>query len=346
MAVREYKTSEIASLTGGELIGDGDIVINSLSSIELSQKGQITFAGQQKYFDMLSSCDASAVIVPRKIDGLEKTQIVVSNVDQALISVLGAFEPYREKKKGIHGSAVISSSAKIGKDVYIGPFVFIDDDVVIGDDTVIEAGSVVNYESSIGSNCRIDANVSVYHKCSIGNNCVIQSNTTIGSVGFGYRAVNNMPQLIPHYGGVEIADFVEIGANCCVDRAKFGNTTIGLGTKIDNLVQIAHNCKIGRCCMIAGQTGIAGSSEIGDGALIGGQVGIVDHVKIASGVTMTARSLARGNIKDPIAVFGDPARELKEGMKISAEVGRISKTVKKIKELEKKVANLEKANDN
>lgn len=333
-------------MLGGELYGDGAKAIKALNSIALAGDGDITFAGDKKYFSRLKDCKASAVIIPERVEEISMPQIVVGSVDDAIIVVLGALAPQRPVKSGIHKTAFVSESAKIGKNVYIGAFTFIDDGVSIGDNTVVENNSSIGYNSVVGASCRIDANVSIYHDCRIGNSCVVQSGSVIGAVGFGYRPVNNMPQLIPHYGGVVIEDFVEIGANTCIDRAKFGDTVIGFGTKIDNLVQIAHNCKIGKCCLITGGCALAGSAEIGDGVIMGGQSGVADHVKIASGVIFAAKAVAASNIEKPMTVYGFPAREASKAVKVAAEVNRLPRTVNRLKELEKRVANIEKADNN
>ncbi len=346
MSTKSYTASELAAIVDAQLEGSGDVVLSAVSSIELAKAGQLTFAESDEYVRRLTDCNASAVIVPRKIDGISMTQLIVPDVNEALIAVLGAFAPLREVVPELHKTAFVSDKANIGNGVSIGAFVFIDDDVTIGDNTVIDCGAVIKYGSKIGNNCRIDANVTIYHGCRIGNNCVIQAATVIGAVGFGYRNVNNMPQLIPHHGGVVIEDFVEIGANSCVDRAKFGDTVVGMGTKIDNLVQIAHNCKIGKCCIIVGQSGIGGSTELGNWVIIGGQTAVVEHRKIGDGVRVAAKSIVTTDIDAGSTVYGNPARDAKKVMRVAVETNRLPETAKRIKELEKKVANLEKANDN
>lgn len=346
MHTNTFTTARIAEIIGASLIGKADKKLSYLRSIELADDNSLTFAGEDKYISKLNGCKAGAVIVPREIEGLDIAQLVVSNVDEALISALEAFTPKIEFEEGVHKSAFVSDKAKVGKGTYIGAFCFIDDDVVIGDNTYIDSGVIIKAGSSIGSFCRIDANVVVYHGCKIGNNCVIQASTVIGSIGFGYRPVNNMPKLIPHNGGVVIEDFVEIGANCCIDRAKFGNTVIGMASKIDNLVQIAHNCKIGKCCLLAAQTGIAGSTTLGNGVIMGGQAGAVDHINISDGVTVAARCVISGKTEPGSVMFGFPSREYHKSMRVAAQVNKLPETIKRFKELEKRVANLEKTDDN
>lgn len=185
----------------------------------------------------------------------------------------------------------------------------------------------------------------IYDNCTIGNYCVLQANATIGAVGFGYRAVDNMPRLIPHLGGVILEDFVEVGANSTIDRAKFGNTVIGIGTKIDNLVMIAHNCVIGKCCLIAAQCGIAGSTVIGDGVMMGGQVGVIDHVVVGDGIILAARALVAGHASNGSVLWGYPAREMKKAQKIIAYTNRLPKLADTVKQLTKKVEKLEAAKD-
>lgn len=345
MNAKSYTVKQLAQAVGGEIAGDENIVITAVNSIELARKGHLTFAGSSEYIAKLADCKADAVLVSGRLEAAI-TQIIVKNVDEALIDILGMFAPQHKPQPGIHPSAFVSPTAVIGGGVSIGAFVFIDDNVKIGDNTVIDAGTVIKRDSVIGSSCRIDGNVTIYHGCRIGNQCVIQAGTAVGSVGFGYRKVNNMPQLIPHWGGVVIEDFVEIGANCCIDRAKFGDTVIGMGTKMDNLVQIAHNCRIGKCCLFAAGVGIAGSAVIGNGVIIGGHSGVVEHVTVGDGTMIASKTVVTSSLKPGSAVYGMPARDIKKMMRVQAETNRLPETVKRIKDLEKKVANLEKADNN
>jgi len=211
---------------------------------------------------------------------------------------------------------------------------------------VIASGCRIGENSKLGKSCRLDSNVVVYHNCIIGNNVVIQANSTIGSVGFGYSRIDGSFKLIPHNGGVVIEDFVEIGANCCVDRAKFGNTIIGAGTKIDNLVQIAHNVVIGKCCLIAGQVGISGSCKLGDGVVLAGQVGLVDNIKIGDGAMVGAQSGVAHNVAAGQQMLGSPAIEGKESLRIFGSIRRLPKLAEQLKQLSKRIEKLEAAKDN
>jgi UDP-3-O-[3-hydroxymyristoyl] glucosamine N-acyltransferase len=192
----------------------------------------------------------------------------------------------------------------------------------------------------------LDSNVVIYHNCCIGNNVIIQANTTIGSTGFGYTFISGAHQLIPHNGGVVIEDFVEIGANCCIDRAKFRNTIIGAGTKIDNLVQIAHNVVVGRCCLIVAQVGIAGSCRLGDGVVLGGQVGLADNIEIGDGTQVAARSGVVGSIPAGQRVGGVPATDIREALRIAGLTRRLPKFAEQLKQLAKRMEELEAAKDN
>jgi UDP-3-O-[3-hydroxymyristoyl] glucosamine N-acyltransferase len=224
--------------------------------------------------------------------------------------------------------------------------VLIDKGVTIGDNTVIEAGCKIGENARIGNNCRLDKNIVVYHNCTIGNNVLIQANTTIGSIGFGYYFVNGKHELIPHNGTVVIEDFVDIGANVCIDRAKFGSTLVAAGTKMDNLVQIAHNVKIGKCCLIAAQVGIAGSSIIGDGAVFGGQAGIADNINVGTKAMIGAKTGVLSDIKPSQKVFGTPAKNFRDFVRDWKTLENISKTKKKIDDLLKRIERLEAAENN
>jgi len=229
--------------------------------------------------------------------------------------------------------------------VSVGAGVVIDDGVEIGKNSVIGSGCKIGENSKLGKNCRLDSNVVIYHNCRLGNNVVIQANSTVGSTGFGYSFIDGAHRLIPHNGGVVIEDFVEIGANCCIDRAKFGNTIIGAGTKIDNLVQIAHNVVIGRCCLIAAQVGISGSCKLGDGVVLGGQVGLADNIKIGDGAMIGAQSGLSHSIAAGQQLMGSPALEKRESFRIFGLWRRLPKMAELLKQLHKRVEKLEAAED-
>jgi len=235
---------------------------------------------------------------------------------------------------------------KIAKGVSVGAGVVIDDGVEIGENTVISSGCKIGENTKVGGDCRFDSNVVVYHNCRIGNNVIIQANSTIGSTGFGYSFIDGAHKLIPHNGRVVIEDFVEIGANCCVDRAKFGETVIGAGTKMDNLVQIGHNVVIGKCCLIAGLVGISGSCRIGDGVVLAGQVGMADHVEIGDGAAVGAQSGVSSNVGAGEKVVGSPAIELREGLRVMGLTVRLPKLAKQLRQLSARMKKLEAAKDN
>jgi UDP-3-O-[3-hydroxymyristoyl] glucosamine N-acyltransferase len=249
-------------------------------------------------------------------------------------------------KSGIDPTAGLGQNIKIAEGVSVGAYTVIDDDVEIGQNSVIGKGCKLGENTKIGSNCRLDSNVVIYHNCRLGNHVVIQANSTIGSTGFGYSFIEGAHKLIPHNGGVIIEDFVEIGANCCVDRAKFDNTIIGAGTKIDNLVQIAHNVIIGKCCLIAAQSAIGGSSKLGDGVVLGGQVGMKDNIEIGDGVMVGAQSGVTQDIAAGKTLFGTPALETKEEFRIISVRRRLPDMARHIKQLIKRVERLEAAKDN
>ena len=248
--------------------------------------------------------------------------------------------------EGIDATAKVADSAEIGKGVSIGHGAVIDDGVQIGERTVIESGCRIGENAKIGSNCRIDSNVVVYHDCILGDNVIVQANSTIGSTGFGYYFIQVAHRLIPHNGVVVLEDFVEVGACSCIDRAKFGETRIGAGTKIDNLVQIAHNVVTGKCCLIAGQVAIAGSVRLGDGVIMGGRSGATDNVKIGDGTMVGGCSSVFNDVKAGQQLFGTPAIDKSDAIRIIGLTRRLPKRMEQLKQLIKRVEKLEAAKDN
>jgi UDP-3-O-[3-hydroxymyristoyl] glucosamine N-acyltransferase len=332
---------ELAKQIGAELAGDGSGYISSVQAIEIAEKDQVTFVSNEKHLRKLRGSKAGAVIVYKYIADASRPQLIVKNVDAALIKTLRIFAPeLKPAAKGIHPTAKVGKDVRIGKEVSIGYGVEIEDEVEIGDNSIIASGCKVGEKSIIGSNSRLDSNVVVHHNCVIGSNVIIQSNTVIGSVGFGYAFIDGSHQLIPHNGRVVIEDFVEIGANCCIDRAKFGDTRIGSGTKIDNLVQIAHGVSIGKCCLIAGMVGIGGSCKIGDRVVLAGQVALVDHIEIGAGTVIGAKSLVTHSTKQNQVLFGLPAIEKNDALRVIGLTRRLPAFVSQLKDLTQKVNKL------
>jgi UDP-3-O-[3-hydroxymyristoyl] glucosamine N-acyltransferase len=348
--------AQLAERLGAELVGDGCGQIDAVGTVEAAGGNEVAFirdsklhyvqsgtAADGKYLSAVRQSLAGAVITGRRIDDLDKPQLIVKNVDAALIEALNIFAPeLKPVPEGIDPAAKVADSANIADSASIGAGVVIEDGAEIGSNSVIASGCKIGQNSKVGRDCRLDSNVVVYHNCHIGNNVVIQANTTIGSTGFGYSFIDGSHRLIPHNGGVMIEDFVEIGANCCIDRAKFGNTIIGAGTKIDNLVQIAHNVVIGKNCLIAGLVGISGSCRLGDGVVLAGQVGLADNIEIGNGTIVGAKSGIMSDIGPGEKVLGSPAIDRKEALQVVGLTMRLPKLNKQLKRLSKRVENLEK----
>jgi len=339
--------AQLATRLGAELVSGPDEIdsqITAVGAVEAACESDVTFITDDRHLAALKNSRAGAVIVARPLKNLSKPQLIVKNVDAALIETLKVFAPkLKAPAEGIDPTARIGQQVKIDKGVAIGAGVVIDDGTEIGLNSVIGSGCKIGQNSKIGKNCRLDSNVVIYHNCCLGNNVIIQANSTIGSVGFGYSFIDGAHRLIPHNGGVVIEDFVEIGANCCIDRAKFGNTIIGAGTKIDNLVQIAHNVVIGKCCLIAGLVGISGSCKLGDGVVLGGQAGLADNIEIGDGTMIGARSGVLNSVPARQQLLGMPAVERKEALRIIGLTKRLPKLAEQIRQLTKRVEKLEAA---
>ncbi len=304
---------EIARLINGEIIGDTATQIHNVGSIESAKEGEMAFAFSKEHLERLEQTNASCVVVPQEFNlPSKKTLIKTPNPREAFINLLNQLYKPEKTGAGIHEQAIISKSAKLGKDVSIGPGTVIGDNVIIGGNTVIYA------------------NVTIYHDCIIGKNVIIHSGTVIGSDGFGFIQKDGIHHKIPQVGKVVIEDDVEIGSNCSIDRATIGETVIGKGTKLDNIIQVAHNVRIGQNVVIAGQSGIAGSAVIEDNVTIAAQVGIKDHVRIGKGVIIAAKSGVKDNVAPGKTIFGIPAKDAREMAKELAAVSKLTKNINKI----------------
>ena len=333
----EFTAAQIASFINGKIIGDETATISGVSPIESGEKGHLSFVAQERFADHIETSACSVLIVSEKLLTKESYPTTVIAVEDAYLSfqvLMNLYNEMKGRKSGIEEGAVFHETAKVGENVYVGAFTCVSEKVKIGDDSQIYPQVFIGKNVKIGKNCIIYSGVRIYDYCVIGDHCIVHSNTVIGSDGFGFQPTKDGYQKIPQLGNVVLEDDVEIGANCTIDRGTIGSTVIGKGTKIDNLIQIAHNVKIGRNNVIAAQAGIAGSTVIGDWNQIGGQVGIVGHITIGNQVKIQAQSGVNSSAKDNEILYGSPAINASEYRRNYVHFRNFSQIVKRINDLE------------
>ena len=329
---------EVARSVGGRLVGDPTILIRGVGPINEAASDQITFVANPKYAKALLTTRAAAVLLKDPAEGVRPAQVVVQDPYYAFSQLLTLFHPYRRPAPGIHPSASIGPGVRLGSEVYIGPFVSLGEGASVGDRAVVHHGVYVGERSEVGEGSLLYPNVVVREGVTIGKRVIVHSGTVIGSDGFGFATHEGRHHKIPQVGRVLIEDDVEIGSNVSVDRAALGVTRIGRGTKIDNLVQIAHNVVIGENCLIVAQAGISGSTELGNHVVLGGQVGIVGHVKIGERVMVAAQSGISGDVPAGSVVFGSPAFAHREALKSYAVLPYLPKMKRELQRLAKQVS--------
>ena len=320
---------EIADITGSEIVTNGadDELIDDVQSIESAGENDICFFYDKKNKDLAQRIKAKACITTKELVSLVPEGVILlvsENPKLSFINLVNAFYAEHHPEAKIESDAFVAPTAKIGKGCYVGHHAVIEDDVVIGDNCIIEANAVIAHGCKIGQNCRIGNNASIAY-CLMGNDCYIYTGARIGQDGFGFSVVNGQHKRIPQVGRVIIGNDVEVGANTCIDRGALDDTIVSDGTRIDNLVQIAHNDKIGNCCILVSQTGIAGSCTLGDYVVCGGQVGLADHLKIGSGVQIGAQSGVMRDIEPGAIVMGTPTVPFKDFMRQVAFLQKNSK---------------------
>lgn len=333
----EFTAFQIAGLIEGDIIGDENAIITGVSPIERAEQGHLSFIAQDKFASYLDSTPCSVVIVSKKLLSDKQYPFTVISVDDAYLSfqkLMNMYQAMKQRKKGIEKGSHIEESATLGEDIYIGAFSYVSEKVTIGDGSDIHPQVFVGPNVKIGKNVQIFSGVRIYDYSVIGDNVIIHSNTVIGSDGFGFQPTNEGFVKIPQLGNVVIENDVEIGANCTIDRGTIGSTIIGQGTKIDNLIQIAHNVKVGKHNVIAAQAGIAGSTTIGDWNQIGGQAGVVGHINIGNGVKVQAQSGVNSNAKDGEILYGSPAINASDYRRNYVHFRHLTDIVKRIDSLE------------
>jgi UDP-3-O-[3-hydroxymyristoyl] glucosamine N-acyltransferase len=337
----EKTLRELAELVGGEVAGNGDIPIKGLAPIESATEGDITFITSPKYAGFLRETAASAAIVPPDLSVEGKDLLITKNPQLAYAKILTLFASKPHIAKGVDRRAYVGRNPKIGRDVTIHPFAYIGDNVEIGDRAVIYPGVYIGNGCGIGEGVVINPNAVVMDGCMIGNRVIIHAGAVIGSDGFGFAREGKGHYKIPQVGIVQIDDDVEIGANTTIDRAAFGKTWIKRGTKIDNLVQIAHNVAVGEDSIIVAQAGIAGSSNLGNNVVLAGQVAVADHVTVGSNVMVGGKSGVASDIPDNQVMSGYPAIPHREWLKASMTFSHLPEMRKALNELKKRVEELE-----
>jgi len=331
---------EIADLINGVLLGDGDLEITGVTNIEDATATDIAFA-VAPHLDKAAQSVAAAVIIPNTITEFDKPAIRVENPRVAFVSLLKLFTPQIVVEPGVHDTAVVGKNVSIGENASIMAYVVLADNVKIGDNTIVYPHSYIGHQATVGSDSLIYPNVTIATDCHIGNSVIIHSGAVIGSDGFGFITVGGRHEKVPQVGNVLIEDDVEIGANVAIDRATTGSTIVKRGTKIDNLVHLAHNVVIGENCFLVAQTGIAGSVTVGNHVTFAGQSGCAGHLTIGDNCVFAARSAPIGDVPAGSFYAGFPARPHKEWLRAKASAHKIPDLVKKVRDLEKRLAAIE-----
>lgn len=335
------KLDKIASLLSGTSEGDGSIEINGVRGIKDAKEGDITFLGSSKYLKFLEDSSASAVLVA-ELTHTSLPQIIVRNPELAFARLIKEFHPEPVAKPGVHSSVVVGDNVKLGNNISLASGVCIGNNVVIGDGVVLHANVVIGDDCLIGDHSSLHPNVTLYQNSVLGRHVILHSGVVIGADGFGYTLDEQGRHFkINQVGRVVIEGHVEIGANSCVDRAAFGVTLIKEGTKIDNLVQVAHNCTVGEHSILVSQVGLAGSVTLGHHVVLAGQVGVGDHVTLGDQVTLTARAGTFRDVESNSVVSGFPVVPNTQWKKYIATLPKLPDLVKRVKRLEARLDAIE-----
>jgi UDP-3-O-[3-hydroxymyristoyl] glucosamine N-acyltransferase len=333
-----YTAAEIAKLLGGEVVGNPSLVLKGFAPADRAQPGDLTFAENENYFARAEQSAASAIIIDGPGTSNRKTLIRVPSARIAFAKVLPLFFPEPAFAAGIHPTAIVPASAQIDSTAHVGPYCIVGEKVRIGPRSVLQGLNSVGADCLLGEDVNLFPNVTLYARTEVGNRVRIHSGTVVGADGFGYVLDNGTHRKVPQIGCVIICDDVELGANVTVDRGALGPTIIGKGTKVDNLVQIAHNVTVGEHCIIVSQVGISGSTKLGNYVILGGQVGLAGHLKIGNRVSVAAQSGVMHNIPDGETWLWTPAQPDRTAKRQMIALQQLPELFRRVKDLERRLA--------
>jgi len=333
--------NELAEYVGGRVVGDPNVLISSASTLGRAREGDISFLVNRKYQKQLRTTKASAVIVGKETTEAAVPLLIAEDPYYAFMQIMVLLHGHRKHKKvGISPRASISDTAKIGMDCHIHDFAVVADEAKIGDGCIVYPGAHIGQGVQIGNDSIIYPNVTIYDGCKIGNRVIINANSTIGEDGFGYASYKGVHHKIPQIGTVVVEDDVEIGACCGIERGTLGDTVIGQGSKLGDLVTIGHGTKVGAHSLLVAQVGIAGSTTLGHHCVVGGQVGIVGHINIGNNVTIAAQAGVVNNISDGQVVLGAPAIEASQGKRAYSMIQYLPEMRQSIRNLQSLIGQL------
>lgn len=342
----EFSVNQIAALANGTVEGDGDVMINTIAKIEEGHPGAISFLANPKYTQYIYTTKSSAVLVNKNFVPEQPISATLIRVDDPYATVAHLLTIVQQMVTPVHVGVeqpcYVSDGVELPEDAYVGAFAYIGKGVKLGKGVKIYPHVYIGDGCRVGDNTILYSGVKVYHGCQIGNNCIIHSGAVIGADGFGFAPTEHGYDKIPQIGNVVIADNVEIGANTTVDRAMMGSTRIESGVKLDNLIQIAHNCVVGSNTVMASQAGVAGSTKIGQWCMIGGQVGLAGHITVGDRAEIAAQSGTQKNVDSGARLFGSPAMDLKAYGRQVVNIKNLPDLYKKVKDLENKINELSK----
>lgn len=346
-AARSLTLGELAERVEGEVLGDATVTVSGIRALSEAGPEDISFVHNASYLEAAVASQAAALLLPAPLAEdwnakpvIAKPVIAVAASQLAVAQVIGLFHPEARPAPGIHATAVIGEGCTVPESASVGPYAVLGDRVEVGEGSVIEAHAVLGDDCRLGRDCRLRPAAVLYHGTVLGDRVQVHSGAVIGADGFGYASVNGVHHKVPQVGRVRLADDVEVGANSAVDRALLEETSIGAGTKIDNLVQVGHNVQTGKGCLFCGQAGIGGSSEIGDYVVLAGQVGVADHLKVGAGTQVAAKSAVYTHLPGGIQAGGIPAVKIRDFRRQTAANGRLPDLLKRVRRLEKQLEQL------